>query len=798
MALNDPEAVRRQLFAHFDDPPSLIFARPKSTRLDYRTPDLERGQYHYASFADRPSPPKHPALEQLQAIVRVAIERLDYATTTPEEWETWVRFSGDRLESAGDEFVLHEATPAPKRRFINDSREDAQDWFKRELVPTVEEGKRSHVYILGEPGAGKSTFIKYLINRNARYLHERQTVFSRFEFIKFCERNYSGDPSQLRTDLSAYISFLLLRDLILWKAYGFDHAGRRIRVLPRPALQDIVAKSFKRHSLHQNALIEEATEQLDAALGPHAINFPALKGIKGWIRTLLVDHLRTGVDIALVIDGLDCVAFEDSAFDADRFGILKEILRLRPTLTDLKVPVVDFNGEAAAMATIDVAVSATLIFVMRENTFFLHGDGIRKDVPSVRREIFQIGNIDPEVALFNLVRRGVGLWAVAAGARESAAADYSQLMMRGIQTAFRFLSRALRAGLPPREMLGLFCGNLRSLFIFLERLIAWLLEDAVTDRILDLQPATSLDDVLNFLTGPGGRQVLSQRSYRLIELLLFYGLPWFEPLVRGGPGQLTAALLNDQPSPSLSDNPFHTGFLDNVFNYHVRAHRLGDELHPLLEKVRVIQLLSGTRLTPEKLARRLEDRLGYTSDDLASTLRILIRAQLIKAQLIQPDMLLTATRRGELLVTHVARSMTYLEHVYHQTLFPSDFLPIGTDAPREGRVESWTAYSIRNCFIFLAYMRFVESNRARGKEVPGCLRIYQPTLRQVRRSLVRIIGDPRSPPTDPAARARQIAIAEDALRLVQHTINRWDYQGFVLERGGRLKRPLSTEGQPAG
>lgn len=52
MTARDPDFVRRQLLANFDNPPQLTFTPPGFTRLDYRRPDLERSEDAYADFDD--------------------------------------------------------------------------------------------------------------------------------------------------------------------------------------------------------------------------------------------------------------------------------------------------------------------------------------------------------------------------------------------------------------------------------------------------------------------------------------------------------------------------------------------------------------------------------------------------------------------------------------------------------------------------------------------------------------------------------------------------------------------------
>lgn len=69
--------------------------------------------------------------------------------------------------------------------------------------------------------------------------------------------------------------------------------------------------------------------------------------------------------------------------------------------------------------------------------------------------------------------------------------------------------------------------------------------------------------------------------------------------------------------------------------------------------------------------------------------------------------------------------------------------------------------------------------------MPERMRIYKPTLDQVRRSIIGIIGDPNSPARDPRTEARQLAIAREALRLVENILGHWDYRGYLAELGRR-------------
>ena len=83
--------------------------------------------------------------------------------------------------------------------------------------------------------------------------------------------------------------------------------------------------------------------------------------------------------------------------------------------------------------------------------------------------------------------------------------------------------------------------------------------------------------------------------------------------------------------------------------------------------------------------------------------------------------------------------MSYLEHVFHRTLFPKQLIANIHDERRDSSVFNWTVASIRNSFVFLSYLNFVEANPAGGRIVPGALRLFPRAADRVASTVERIL-----------------------------------------------------------
>ncbi len=93
----------------------------------------------------------------------------------------------------------------------------------------------------------------------------------------------------------------------------------------------------------------------------------------------------------------------------------------------------------------------------------------------------------------------------------------------------------------------------------------------------------------------------------------------------------------------------------------------------------------------------------------------------------------------------------------------------------------WTAISIRNAYIWLAYLRFVEDNDANGVRVDSNLRLWNDTRRRIYASIDRML----EPARDPQVRASQEKVTEMAVTEIARVQNLWRQRGVLRDLGVR-------------
>jgi len=773
---------RARVLELFRTLPALNFDDNAFPTLTYIEPKLQRPLGIVRSYKEslNNSKPLHPVLEDLKNCLKLGVSKLEYGRTSIADWHQYFRFSSDSLNKTkdGNFYVCRKAHAAsneePQHKYVNRSAADTNHWFLNTLLPLVKNKPRSHVFLLGDPGAGKSTLIKYLINTHQIALFQRNLIFSRFEFMKFINQWHREDNQDLSTELTDYLSFILLRDIVHSHAYAHGDTGLTKKsdgpFSTIGATTTLLLEVGKYLSVDNDDSIR-ASELIDRAITPDGLNVALLRSVPMSVRVSLIGHFSRTFRFVLVMDGLDCIAFEDQAFETERVRILQHLIRTRTRLTNF----VAADGS-------DVIVEPAVIFVMRENTFYFHRDREYLDVSYSHQVLFWVQNLSPRVAIHNAVTRGVMTWADANDVDETRAHEIISAIMDAVIRTTRFINHAIGAGARPDHVLNLFAGNLRLLFEFLQSLLGWFIQDALQSNNLDLNMLQDVESVLKVMTGRPGFYILRRRKYRIIETLLFSGLPWFENAIVARKKSNLMKVLSPTPPASdrlLSDNELHTGFVDNVFNYHVHAHENDRDRHSLLEKIRIIQLVSEKSLTEADLENELLQRFGYSSPELSLTLTMMIRTQLLRVEWGTDDTIfLRATDRGLLVVNCLSRTMAYMEHVFHRTLLPVKLVESINDPARSHPIDAWTAASIRNVFVFLTYLKHVENNKARGKSVPPRFRIFDKTHQAVMRSIGRMLAAPPAREGDGVRRWRE-DVAADARKKISSLLYNWERQGIL-------------------
>jgi hypothetical protein len=336
------------------------------------------------------------------------------------------------------------------------------------------------------------------------------------------------------------------------------------------------------------------------------------------------------------------------------------------------------------------------------------------------------------------------------------------------------------------EVYDLFGGNLRTLFDFIRRSLLWFIAEAVSVKALGIGASTTSEEIIAYMISPEGQAILTRRKYRLVELLLFSELPWFEnAILAEEPDPFRDAFIRSK-GPNIVECDLFTGVLDNAFNYHDWTSKPLASQHSLLEKIRMMQLLAASSMASGKLQSCLRDTFGYetNTDALVASLAILVRSECVRFRFTHDNKLeLSATARARFLIFHLCNEMSYLEHAFHRTLFPKALIAGIKDDRREVGVHAWTISSIRNCFIFLTYINFVETTRARGIPVPDQYRITERTKRRLILTITRILraseAKQRSSDGERHRGREQVSAATAQIQLV---VEQWYKSGLLLNR----------------
>jgi hypothetical protein len=760
----------------------LTFGRTGSRPVDFDFPKLERPNAIIDTFRARVQARRRgheseeltlvpPGAQKILAALKKGTHKLEYGQTSKQDWSDYLRFATDTLHVQrgrggvrhyriveGGETHWTEGTP------INLTRAAAQDWFLNHLIPSLRENRSSRHYVTGDPGCGKSTLMKYLINSNYERLKTAGVVFCRFEFMKFMTRKFVNRGT-IQRQLDEYLSFILLRDLITNEFFTLDPAGGFKLLWRREDRIKEVITSLCAYFVDE----PKAKAHLPSILTAKIHDLSRLWEIPVYERIALTKSLLESRMIVLVLDGLDYISVDDILSDTNRHFALDHLLS-------------NLNSLSSFPSTIDrdIGLDVRPLIIIREGTLGIKGHLTNNDVGSDAPFRFRVHEIKPRVAAFNSLQRSLAAFTKLDGEQPLPSATTPHLLLRAIDGTMGIINVSVGSPFKGEEVFDLFGGNLRTLFEFIRRMLLWFVVEAVRDPAINFGKSTTPDQVLSAMISKRGHQILVRRKYRLVELLLFSELPWFEnAILAERPDPLVSALRRD--IRSIVECDLFTGVLDNAFNYHDWSSKASADKHSLLEKIRIMQILIDQAMASADLESALLGHFGYATDSLKESLAILIRSEYLKFRFGHDNKLeLHATARARFLVNHLCNEMSYLEHMFHRTLFPKKLFSELKDERREVGVDDWTTASIRNCFIFLTYLNFVESNRAGGVPVPKHHRITDRTQRRLRRTITRILNPRRRLPDDqPETLSHGAEVVEAATLQIEQLLEKWRKDNLI-------------------
>lgn len=737
-------------------------------------------------------PTERKPIEAFAAAVEQASEKMEFGKTTLAEWHANLIFSDDRVSDT----QVRSRTPGttkiwPNGQPVNLSRECANDWFSNTLCARILTGsphKHSHA-LVGTRGCGKSTILKYLIYENISVNFQKSLIFSRFELYKFQTGSWSDLGRDSNAALTNYISFIHARDVVISTVCevrpegGFqpkwpysDTTGFETNV---KKLWERLKRKAKQVHLAEQAFPYEAFEEVfhSATIGNSEL-MTSLRGISFEFRELIVATLAESKTIITIFDGLDSLRLEDAFERTQQWQLVIRIIRNRRAYASH--PFLIKSG---------IALSTDSLVVMRKNTAaFLEIDEDLTDEQKFT-STYQVASLDGLVSILAISERSARLLPESTSWSIEELQAYTSQFLLIVQRTVLAIFYEQSAQTSSQLVYELFDGDLRELFRFVRLVVDWTVPQMLRQNLFDTRDYwTSVRNLVAAMASERGQTLLSRRSYRIVELLLFpdgwsFENAMVEKRVKG--------LVHGKKKIRIVENSERSddSVVDNVLSYLSSGALASPDDHSLLEKVRVLQLTKDEAVEEEELVRKLHEVFGYRVDDFSRLIKFMMKTDLLVADY-QPGrddypLYLKATPRGRLCIESLLGNLAYLEHVFHRTLLPNVLHKSVNDVPRSKDLFRWVSQSIRNAYILLCYIKYVEDNPASGVSVPHSMRITTDIQKRVLESFRRMTQRMALPPSqvddDPTGNFDMESACEDAWTLIQETISGWKSDGLKLQ-----------------
>lgn len=812
---------REFLLAKFNNLPFLINATLAESPLIFpeikgriqATPWLGPAPLEVALHDDQPRPSgRGRAISDLSHAINEAASKPEFAKTSLEQWDRIMQFSGSKVRRSARE-KRYKIMPSEIQRWekpgrgeegipINVSQGCANDWFINTLLNRIKIGSiyKHNQAILGAQGCGKSTLIKYLISKNAEECRKKHIVFSRFEFVKYWKEWRNIGQSQDES-LRAYMTFIHLRDLFLNHFFEFKDGNTfslkfRFSISSKELEGELARladeasqQSGSPRNMEDNREFLLFTKILRECLSKAKVSNHELMR---YIRTLPVAQRLSMIGalwdqhcVVTIFDGMDSLQIEDAFQETEEWKAVKHIIRNRLSLS---TPT-HLRDEGRSL-------SNDSIVVLRQSTAsILAMESSHQDAPLGLVYFYKVDPLDPMSAMVSIIMRALE------GLKTSDLIESSMLepltfdLMKIVQRTMLAIGRNGGGKASLKEIYNIFDGNLRDLFRFVASTISWTCQEMLRSKFLETDEIFgSVEGLITTLASERGRDFLVYKSYRVIEQLLIKDGSLFENAAIVTKTTKSPLLKGIDAGGRVRSNPTYFGFVDNIFSYLFPNESRDVDRHNFLEKIRTVQLLGDKACTDGALVEQIRQNFGYAIDDEMLLFKLLLKTGFISAEVVlnssEHEIHLQSTSKAKLCIKSLIGNLAYLEHVFHQTLFPSVLVSHISDLKRESGTIEWVASSIRNAFIFLTYFRHIEQNNANGVSVPSRYRLFESVKIRVMASLDRITkaaeksqeSSRRESYPDRDARARQdaTAICKRALDEVDHTLKAWQREGLIV------------------
>lgn len=757
---NDEELIRRFSAAALDtftedelidDIPALSVPSRAMPALSVKLSDLRR---------------RYKNLAPVLIVLEEALAKFEFDKHSLEEWKA--KYVFPRASSLRRYHREHYGRKVDRGAtdgdmIINRSVADVAEWVTGILVPAITSpraGGADNVFILaGGTGAGKSTLNKYITSVHFEDFVESRIVTSRIEYRKlhgvlanqgaFTGREKDKVALSVRQRAQKYVTACCVRDIF---RSAFTRPQRQpdghTRLMPsgRPNLkidlrdEDVRGDflDFYRACFADTHPTDEAT--LVAIINRAAANFHDPETVKradwftAFVNAPLVSETflameiylafcaARGIRLFLIFDGFDFIQAADFLKDTTHALVLDTLSRwIIADKGRLTLPVTKHQVRPTIMVTMR---SGTVEWFWRDRSL-LYGpiaDQTFYVAPPELKDIYQ-------VVAARMVREHPEFrdWDPETGL------DIFKQIQSGL---------AKVTGLNQPQVMALFLENTRHRVNYVRHVLEAGLEDALRlER--DIPSLTSAELSRGLFDAMG--QIASGRNYRLIQVLLqskndrfanFIRVErisrWLEVDDKGERALFSAEAV-------LKDNNIRSGYVGNIFNYHI-PYRAFADLEFFLEKVRILHLLQGRALTDTQLRAGFTRNRWRISPYFDISMAILVREALVEGVFDEADGRYRVTPLGRVLSKSLVGQMRYLENVYFGCLLPGSLAIDSVDILRNRakRIE-WVVAAIFHVWILLRLIKTAEAGVREEGEEPAATFLFdaiQPQIEIAVRSIV--------------------------------------------------------------
>jgi hypothetical protein len=640
---------------------------------------------------------------------------------------------------------------------VNDSLKSISDWVDKNLLGIRDKKNETQskdflnslCLLIGPTGSGKSTFNKYVSTKFFDKFVQHKRIVSRIEqrklydYIKMNQASFSGQSSELRKMTignlcSKFICASIARDFfhLNFSTHNKSKSNDNDTKTFTPTSSQSFSKKDDSKKLdvetELNKIGTEVDDQLTFYLttilaGQYTItdikdrivkfhnkgkyDFTIGNNRESWVANnlqdsdfplscflylLVIKQICSDLECVTIFDGLDFVQAADfglKTLQADVFSAVCDLtvnhkLKLR------------FDG-------ITTFLQPKPILTMRNCTFGYFASSYKAHLGNPGYSVSKIKPPEYQKIIEFMDSVLVDKYSIP----EIYAGKFTDRLMREFERLENFVDH--------NDISEMFQGNIRHRLNYTKNLIDYVYENCHrrwTSK--DKMKYTFLQFYLDFSDDSEGQDGFIIPAYKLFDFLTHAGNLRFSnfcrvsSISRWREQQLRSSnpyLLED----ILTDTDIGSGYLANVFNYHI-PYSGKDDCAFLLEKVAILTHLNTNSPTAASakhrslVALKEEISAGWPiSEYFDISVMLLIREAFIEAEEIGGEIQYRISRLGKIVIEKIYFSLAYIENIVFGTLLPTAVIDAAHSTYRTTD-RQWIEKYIANSYLFLASVAWAE------------------------------------------------------------------------------------------